>query len=220
MRVGGVVTGVVAALVVAGCSEGTWPEVRVLSGKTVEDYAADLEGPDPDLRREAVFELKSKAQWGSAELKAEIAHIYRRVLGDPAYDPLTRAAAGGGANSVALTAALEDEHAEVRIAAIRALERLGEPSAVPDLARVLAEDKDPDVRAASARSLRRFKGPEVLAALVDALDDRAENVSFVAAESLEKLSGRSFGRDSRAWRRWLKEESQRPPKKFLWWTLD
>lgn len=90
-----------------------------------------------------------------------------------------------------------------------------------DLA-VRLQDEDPSVRASAAIEAGQQGRRDVLALLVDRLDDREETVRMVAIVSLEKLAGQRMGycsyhsREERQqamvrWREWLvRRQASRP----------
>lgn len=86
-----------------------------------------------------------------------------------------------------LTALLDQQSTEVRVAAIGILRNLGAP-AVPSLLKVV-EDPDPLIRAAAASALSgqdysHNQGPEVIKPLLRALSDKDPRVRAAAASSL------------------------------------
>jgi len=90
-----------------------------------------------------------------------------------------------------------------------------------DLAAQL-QDEDPSVRAEAAVEAGRHNRQDVLALLVERLDDREETVRMVSIVSLEKLTGQRMGyryylpREDRQkaiarWRDWLKQRQASQP---------
>jgi len=72
----------------------------------------------------------------------------------------------------------------VRLAAARALGRIGDRRAVTPLAELLARDSDSEVRGAAASSLGLLHDPRAVDALVSALGDKDETVQVIAAFAL------------------------------------
>lgn len=85
--------------------------------------------------------------------------------------------------------ALRDEHAEVRMAAIQALEKRGEHMPVEALLSVL-RDPEWSVRALAALTLRQGAENVPVAPLLDALSDEDETVRAAAARTLGKMEER------------------------------
>ncbi len=84
------------------------------------------------------------------------------------------------------------------------------------------QDEDPSVRAGAAIEAGRHNRQDVLALLVERLDDREETVRMVSIVSLEKLTGQRMGycyyhsREDRQkaiarWRDWLKRRQASRP---------
>jgi HEAT repeat protein len=99
-----------------------------------------------------------------------------------AAESLTRL--GGESAVAALLVGLEDEAAEVRLAAVRGLRDLDPASGVSILSRRVVEDPAWEVRVQAARALGEAGDPEVLAALQAALEDPNEHVRAAAAAAV------------------------------------
>ncbi|WP_159461564.1 HEAT repeat domain-containing protein, partial [Thermoflexus hugenholtzii] len=84
-----------------------------------------------------------------------------------------------------LRRALQDKDADVRRAAVQALEKMG-PPVLPALLQAL-QDEDADVRRAAAEALGNIGDPPALPALTQALQDEDGGVRRAAAEVLEKM---------------------------------
>lgn len=83
---------------------------------------------------------------------------------------------------------LGSEHPAVRTAAAKALETIGRPAHVKDLAVCLREDPVAAVRVAAAQALGRIGGPHAAAALSDAAArDPDTHVKHVSREGLRRL---------------------------------
>lgn len=89
-----------------------------------------------------------------------------------------------------------------------------EPGSIPgvrgffDLSPLIApylsglSDGTAQTRRKAARSLADHKSPEVVEALIGALDDPDETVRKSVAESLAKVTGQDFGTDAAKWKQW------------------
>lgn len=92
----------------------------------------------------------------------------------------------------ALIAAIErGDDPELLAAAAVSLAKIGDPSAVPVLAR-LAHDAEPRARVEAVCALGRFDHPQALAALTDAASDTNAVVRREAARATRRLSTASL----------------------------
>jgi hypothetical protein len=66
----------------------------------------------------------------------------------------------------------------------------------------LLQNPLPDVRTVAARRLGGVRDPQVIEALLAALNDTDEHVRAAAATSLKQLTTQDFGGDAEAWRNW------------------
>ena len=149
----------------AGRDEPSLVEVRVFAGSNPDDprrAAADLAEINQLLRG-------GRGQGGTARLAD--------LLGATASTAVrTRAALalgqiGGPGAEAALTGALNDPAAEVRVQAVHALRRVAGARAIPALQGLLLRDPDPPVRRAAARTLGMFRETSVRSALTAATTD-------------------------------------------------
>lgn len=102
--------------------------------------------------------------------------------------------------TVALGELLGDEVAEVRLAALTALQKLDLPAAVPYLIKALRHS-DPALRVQAALNLQTRKANEALPELVVALSDDLHKIRTAAAAALETLGWKpSTPKDDAAWR--------------------
>jgi len=69
--------------------------------------------------------------------------------------------------------------------------------------RLVKTDPARDVRLAAVRLLGRIRHPESVAALIEALQHRDFGIVYEAEQSLNRLTGRSFNQDVRAWKDWI-----------------
>ena len=93
-------------------------------------------------------------------------------IGSPAISPLIDA--------------LKDNNPDVRWAAIRALGKLGDPSAVKPIIKAL-RDEDSGVRKTAAEALGKIGDARATVALIAAVDDEDWSVRQAAVESLGKV---------------------------------
>jgi hypothetical protein len=165
---------------------------------------------DADNRREGVI-LLSNATFGGVEAYVK---LYRDVV-DNERDPIVKAAAiqalgrhGEPADAMRITPHLSHVNQQVRWASAKALQRLHNAAAVPELLRVLRdENEDQDVRIASAIALGQYPEDRVFHGLVDALAARELAINDAAERSLHALTGQSFNMSAPDWLGWYNTET-------------
>ena len=213
----------ITATIVAGVGSAGCQSV----GADVEDAFGGLFWPspteavvwttdtDPDLRRRGVL-LLGNAVFGGEE-------PYVRLYRDYAVNErnqLVKAAAiralarhGEVADARIIAAQLTDENRQVRWEAARGLQRLHEPSVVPDLLERLRDpDEDVQVRVAAATALGQYGSDRAFQGLVGALEAPELAVNHAAAASLRQLTGRDIGIDPTAWLRWYRDAAGDPQR--------
>jgi HEAT repeat protein len=107
--------------------------------------------------------------------------------------------------------AATDQEPRLREVACAALGRLGDPSSVGMLAALLQNDDNLDVRLAASQQLGKFSDPLAVQALGSALDDSNPALQYRVVQSLERASGRDYGRDLELWRAYVRGED--PPER-------
>ena len=105
----------------------------------------------------------------------------------------------------ALANAAQDSNFDVRLAAIKAFEKLPASTAIPNLQQLVDSDTNIDVRLAATRALGNFSGPRAVSAIGLALNDSDPALQLRAAESLQAITGQSFGRDIPAWQQYVSQ---------------
>ncbi|MDG1872716.1 MAG: HEAT repeat domain-containing protein [Mariniblastus sp.] len=106
--------------------------------------------------------------------------------------------------------ASRDNNSDIRIAAVKAWQRMPSETAIPQLQEMIGSDTDVDVRLAATRALGDFSGKQAIAAVSLALDDNNPALQLRAAESLGKITGEQLGRDIGAWQQYVGNISQSP----------
>ncbi len=99
----------------------------------------------------------------------------------------------------ALEDASKDYNTDIRIAAVNAWKNKRGEIAIPQLQEIIGSDTNIDVRLAATRALGEFSGEKAVEALSLALNDVDPALQLRAADSLQKTTGESFGRDIVAW---------------------
>ncbi len=105
----------------------------------------------------------------------------------------------------ALANAAQDSNSDVRLAAIKAFEKLPANTAIPNLQYMVGSDTNIDVRLAATRALGKFPGNQAISAIGLALNDSDPALQLRAAESLQAVTGESFGRDIPAWQQYVSQ---------------
>ncbi len=123
-----------------------------LSQEELKKVRASTEHYDPGVRSTALELLYSL---GDPEA---IAYLERAVAKDPDPDVRLKAVTllgskGGGPRQHALVTALKDPQKEIRLAALKGLEQIGDAAAAPWIAQTASKDYEPEVRAEALRVL-------------------------------------------------------------------
>ncbi len=113
----------------------------------------------------------------------------------------------------ALLAALKDEEWKVQNHAVRALGVIQRPDTVPHLLAGPLRNPAYLVRLNTAAVLAIYKAPTSIEPLIETLMDQDPRVQKMAAFTLEKITGESYGNDRAKWLNWWREASERflPP---------
>jgi HEAT repeat protein len=197
----------VAAVLFCGCAEGPFWRTGRFSPWVRDKWAAEEQVADTLFERkrqmtEAIAQVHRgpvEKQQAVAEKLADVVHrdpilLLRlqavQLLGDLSCPAATEA----------LAAASTDPNADVRIAAIRSLERQPPAVAIRQLQEVLGSDTNVDVRLAATKALASFSGGEAIQALSMALTDNDPAVQLRATESLARVTGESLGPDVARWK--------------------
>lgn len=198
-------------LAVAACSSSEKGEdlnvvipklIDKLKGPSAVDEAANLFNADnPDARRIAVAYLSTK-KWGHEPPYMKAYHVL--ATSDP--DPMVRGQALRALGTAYrpevapdLIAGLAHENPIVRRDAAAAIDNITSESVVVPLLEHLRDDPDAQVRVNCARALDKYRRPEVIRALVQALDDKDVAVGHRAWLTLQALTGQTFPAEPAAW---------------------
>ena len=110
-----------------------------------------------------------------------------------------------------LSIAANDPSSDIRIATVKALERIPGDESIYQLQEIVANDTDDDVRIAATRALGSFQGQNSVRALSVALEDRNPALQISATESLIRATGQqSIGRDVAAWQNYVRQAAPAP----------
>jgi HEAT repeat protein len=161
---------------------------------------------DAETRRQGIVGLAERP----AGLGPQYAVVYADIVQKP-NDPLLRATALRALNRARdpqytglFVENLKDPNNLVRLEACKALNRLPDVKAVPELLAIAAKpDEDKDIRIAAAEALRHYKRADAARALAGLLADRDFSIVFQARKSLADLTKKDFGYDQSAWLNYL-----------------
>ncbi|HMO13263.1 MAG TPA: HEAT repeat domain-containing protein [Pirellulaceae bacterium] len=109
-----------------------------------------------------------------------------------------------------LESASLDRAPDVRLAAIRGLRTLANPSSAAVMAQLSERDSELDVRIAATQALEAFQGTIVLQSLERSLTDRNPAIQTAAMDALPKVTGQELPRDVNQWLSFLKDSSGNP----------
>ena len=182
-----------------------WNADRVL-GPTFEDRLAELRLLDGQVEK---MSTDNQDRWAS--LLAKIA------TKDPSPEMRSRAVltlsrVAGDQSLQALNTASSDEVEKVRLAVCKAWKKRGDSAARDMLLSLAQADGSVHVRQAAIQSLSGFNEPEVRNALGTMLEDRSPAVQHQAVRTLQTLSGRNYGGDFAAWRKYVAGEDVPEPE--------
>ena len=153
------------------------PEVGASHGRGPEDdsgWIGGIQALAEEADRGGAAAVRRLTNLGASEPSA--------VVREQAVAALGRLA--GAEIEPALTAALADADASVRVRAVRGLRGTGTETAVASLARASTDDADPQVRLAALSALMSFPGHTMAQGLVRAMADPDRRVRDAAARGL------------------------------------
>jgi HEAT repeat protein len=193
---------------VLGCSSGPVKSVASLWDKKTDDpQVVHYKTPDERIgelrelakgadRQSPVEQQQTSAQLAEALRVEEDSFLRAEMIRTLSVYPTETAGR-------MLTAALDDEDPDVRLAACQGWSRRGGPEAVQALGRALNSDTNLDVRLAAAEGLGQTGHPSATTPLSTALQDRDPALQLCAVRSLEQVTGEDFGNDVLAWQQHL-----------------
>jgi HEAT repeat protein len=108
--------------------------------------------------------------------------------------------------------AIQDPEADVRIAVCEYWSRHPGDESIRQLSGILSSDTNTDVRLAAARALGRTESSAAIQPLATLLDDRDPAITYVAMQSMRRVSGQNLGNDVRVWKEFAqgKQPAERP----------
>ncbi len=195
---------------ISGCAKGAMWRLGYLSPRVreqwaeEEQYAKTWQSLKPEMTalvENSNLGSPSEQQRAAGQLAAFIKDDKRILVRLHATELLAKLP-GETAHAAVLTA-LKDGEADVRIAACRVLASHNSADSMLTLQRTLGSDTNPDVRLAAARSLGQFDSPAAAKSLQVALNSDEPALQLCAADSLQKITGKKFGRDIPQWQEYI-----------------
>lgn len=194
----------------AGCTDGPLFQLKKLSPWHQREWQRDRElGPTYSQRLDELQLLKSRmASMPEAEKQNWGRLLEKIVTSDTSPEMRAQAAqvlamAGGEAADRGLNAASADEVEKVRLAVCKAWGTRRDEHARDMLLSLAKTDESDDVRQAALGALGNFDDAEVRAMLAEALDHKNPAIQQQAVVALRNMTGRDFGGDFDAWKRFL-----------------
>lgn len=203
----------------SGCTDGPFYHMKKANPYFQKQWKKDRElGPIFVDRLEELELLKGQlASMSAGEQEQWAAQLAAIVQKDPSSEMRARAV-----NTIAkiqsdtavtsLNFASRDEVEKVRMAACKAWKLRGDNAAREMLLSLAQADESTSVRQAAVDGLSVFKEDgEVRTALTNLLSDRSPAVQFQVAQSLKSMTGRDYGGDFDAWKRFMAGENVPEP---------
>lgn len=202
----------IPALLLCGCdtlSQDIGDIASAFKPTSPSEAARNMLDPyDADHRRQGTV-LIAQAPFGGIPIY--LAAYRDMVLNER--DPVVKATAiralarhGTPDDALRIMPFLTHENFQVRWEAAKGLQRLHNEQAVPELLKVLRNDTEhSDVRVAAATALGQYPQDRVVQGLIAALDARELAVNIAAEESLQTLTGQSFGYEPARWLVWYNQ---------------
>ena len=207
----------VSSIQISGCAEGPLWRAGKYSPWARNQWAAEEKIADTLFaRKRKMTEAVAGVQAAPIEEKQRVAEMISEIVHRDSVLLLRLHGVNllGQLNCPAsiqtLTDASRDNNSDIRIAAVKAWQRMPSETAIPQLQEMIGSDTDVDVRLAATRALGDFSGQQAIAAVSLALDDSNPALQLRAAESLAKITGEQLGRDIGAWQQYVGKISPQP----------
>ena len=203
----------VFALSISGCAEGKFWRTGKYAPWVRKQWEAEEQIADTLFaRKKRMTEAVASVAGGTVESQQQVANkLSEVILRDPillmrlhALKLITSLDCPKTAETLSIAGS--DPSADVRIATVKAFERIQSEESIYQLQEILANDTDDDVRIAATRALGSFQGQTSVRALSLALQDRNPALQISATESLMRATGQqSMGRDVAAWQNYVQQ---------------
>lgn len=206
-------------LLVCGCADGPLFHMKKLSPWHQREWRRDRElGPTYSQRLEELSLLDSQLASYPPDMQQQWAlQLETIVTKDTSPEMRARAARviakiDSEATVRALNKASTDEIEKVRLAVCDAWAVRKSDQSRDMLLSLAATDESDDVKQAAIRSLAVFDTAEVRSQMAAALENKNPAIQQQAVVSLRKITGRDFGGDFEAWKRYLDGEDVPEPE--------
>lgn len=209
---------VLVAVLLGGCAEGQFWKTGKYAPWVQERWAAEEKIADTLFARKARMSQAVESVMGApVEQQQQVAtKLSEVILRDPVL--LLRLHSLKLITSLdcpktleTLTISASDPSSDIRIATVKALEKVGSGDAMFQLQELVANDTDDDVRIAATRALGSFRGQQTVGALSIALADKNPALQICATESLANATGNhEIGRDVVQWRNFVQQSQGNP----------
>jgi hypothetical protein len=202
-----------------GCTDGPMFQMKKLSPWHQREWRKDRElGPTYSQRLEELALLKGRMASMSSQEKEQWATLLGKLTTSDT-SPEMRAQAAQAlamtdceATVRGLNAASTDKVEKVRLAVCQAWgTKKGEQARDMLLSMAKADESD-DVRQAALAALGKFDDSEVRSLLVESLEHKNPAIQQQAVVSLRSITGRDFGGDFDAWKRYVNGEEVAEPQ--------
>lgn len=210
----------VGAGVLAGCVDGPLYQLKKANPYFRSQWKKDRQLGPIFADRLAELELLKQQlpTMSEADQQRWASQLAQIILRDPSSEMRARAATAiaqlPSADAVtALNRASGDDVEKVRLAACHAWKLRGDEAARDMLLSLAQTDESTSVRQAAIDGLSVFgEDAEVKSALASLLGDRSPAIQYQVAQSLSSLTGRDYGGDLDAWKRFMAgEDVPQPP---------
>ncbi len=203
----------------SGCTDGPFYHMKKANPYYQSQWKKDRElGPIFADRLKELELLNSQlAIMPPGEQEQWAAQLSAIVQKDPSSEMRARAVAAiaqlpSAAAVTALNFASGDDVEKVRLAACRAWKTRGDEAARDMLLSLAQTDESTSVRQAAIDGLSVFKDEaEVRSNLTSLLSDRSPAIQYQVAQSLKTMTGRDYGGDFDAWKRFMEGENVPEP---------
>lgn len=194
----------------AGCTDGPLFQLKKMSPWHQREWRRDRQlGPTFSQRLEQLELLESQlASMPPAEREKWAGMLEKIVTTDTSPEMRARSASvlamiDSEAAIRGLNAASTDSVEKVRLAVCRAWGKRDDEHARDMLLSLAKTDESDDVRQAALASLGNFDTQDVRAMLVESLDNKNPAIQQQAVVSLRTITGRDYGGDFDAWKRYV-----------------
>lgn len=196
-----------------GCTDGPLFQLKKISPWHQREWRKDRElGPTFSQRLEQLGLLESQlASMPEADRQKWALMLEKIVTSDTSPEMRARSAGvlaiiDSEATKRGLNAASTDSVEKVRLAVCQAWAKRSDDHARDMLLSLAKTDESDDVRQAALASLSKFDTQDVRAMLVESLDHKNPAIQQQAVVSLRTITGRDYGGDFDAWKRYIEGE--------------